>query len=313
MKDDFYPEENSPENEETGGFKIHNPSHTRFQRQFVKISSKKSKFRKTVQMIICVHGWEDETKKQPMTLIVFSCHLSCSATQYRYQSARMWLEFGEDAYLPKQDSAPKASPEVVAYAPFARTEKWNETETQIRRKLAKGAKADVHHGATLGVNADHEREVSFTRKYFDKGTSDPIPDERTGKEIGRQWYLEQNKAQKYGVEPDFKIAVLLKRSHNANGEPIIFQSIFDMRVEAGLLHDIEEHTRRFYRLWKPEDDPVYYKPDADNHVRGPEGEKMMENVNVERLGELSKEGVLAGLLNNKAGLTSGLEPFDAKV
>ena len=332
INDDFYYEEDPEENEETGGFRTHNPEDNRFQRQFIRLSPTKSKFQKRVEMILCIHGWEDATRKQPMTLVVFDCHLSCSERKYRFQSGRIWFQFGEDSFAPGSNIDAKASPEVVAYAPFTKTAKWNETEVEIRRKLGGGGKVGVDYGAKVEGNVDGEREVSFTRKHFDRGTCGPILDEKSGKVVGTQWYMEQNDLQKYGVAPDFKLALLIKRSNQEDGKGVNFQGVFDMRVEAGFQHDVEEGIRRFLRLFRPEDDPVYFNPDLDDHIRGSEAKKIVESikrdssgqilkddagqevkiVRKDALGELVDDGVLAGLLYSEAGLVSGLEPFNPK-
>jgi hypothetical protein len=332
IDDDFYYEEDPEENVETGGFRTHNPEDNRFQRRFIRLSPTKSKFQKRVEMILCIHGWEDATRKQPMSLLVFDCHLSCSERKYRFQSARIWFQFGEDSFAPSTNNDAKASPEVVAYAPFAKTTKWNVTEAEIRRKLAGGGKVGVDYVAKVEGNLDGEKEVSSTRKHFDRGTCGPVLDEKSGKVVGTQWYMEQNDLQKYGVAPDFKLALLIKRTNQADGKGVNFQGVFDMRVEAGFQHDVDEGIRRFLRLYKPEDDPVYFDPDLDDHIRGSDAKKMVESVKKDAsggvlkdsagqeikivrkdsLGELVDDGVLAGLLYSEAGLVSGLEPFNPK-
>ncbi|CAI6338234.1 unnamed protein product [Periconia digitata] len=334
IDNDFYYEEDPEENEETGGFRTHNPADNRFQRSFIRLSPTKSKFQKRIEMILCIHGWEDATHKQPMTLMVFDCHLSCNDKKYRIQSSRIWFQFGEDSFASTADSHAKASPEVVAFAPFAKTAKWNDTELEIRRKHGGGGKVGVDYVAKVEGNVDGEKEVSFTQKHFDRGTCGPILDEKSGNVVGTQWYMEQNDLQKYGVAPDFKLALLVKRSNHADGKGVNFQGIFDMRIEAGFQHDVEEGIRRFLRLYKPEDDPVYFNPELEDHIRGPQAKKLTESVKrdvsgqvvkdslgkeiklirKDALGELVDDEVLAGLLYSdiEAGLVSGLEPFNPK-
>jgi hypothetical protein len=88
-------------------------------------------------MVLCVHGWEDVTHQQPMSLIVLGFHLSCSARKYRYQSVWVWLQFGEDTAA-KPSPLVRASPIVVAYAPFVKTARWNEASAEMRRKNVVG-------------------------------------------------------------------------------------------------------------------------------------------------------------------------------
>lgn len=112
-------EELDPESSETlGAFKITNPDADQFQRPMILVSPKESNFKKTVELVLCIHGWEDPSKKVPMTLVVLGVNLFSHARDFRIQSVRIWLSFGEDETRPTNLAA--ARPVVVAYAPFVR-------------------------------------------------------------------------------------------------------------------------------------------------------------------------------------------------
>jgi hypothetical protein len=50
------------------------------------------------------------------------------------------------------------------------------------------------------------------------------------------------------------------KERTPDGQSVPFQGVFDMRVEAGLEHDIVERIRRCFRLMRPEDDPIFFDP-----------------------------------------------------
>jgi hypothetical protein len=158
-----------------GGFKTKNPSNNRWQRPYVHVSPNKSRFRKLVQMILCLHGWETTAKTQPMTLLVFKVGLSCHSHNFRFQSVRMWLAFDEDTKTTPPNTE-KASPSVVGYAPYVRSETWNESTEDIVEKKDYGGELGAEYVATAKAHANKETERSYTRKHFDRGSADLLVD-----------------------------------------------------------------------------------------------------------------------------------------
>lgn len=102
----------------------------RFQRQMIHLSPIESKLKKTVELVLCVHGWRIPDRRDPMTLIVLGVSLSCHARNFRFQSFQIRLGFGEDDQCNPADAI-KACPQVVAYAPFVQEERWNGTTANV--------------------------------------------------------------------------------------------------------------------------------------------------------------------------------------
>ncbi|KAI1102143.1 hypothetical protein F4804DRAFT_313987 [Jackrogersella minutella] len=306
----FY-EELDPDFEDTlGAFKTSNPKGNRLQRNFIHVSNEMSKFRKTIETVLVVHGWETPAKTVPMTLIVLGVGLDCQAQNFRFESVRMWLGFYEDDEADPPNTEP-AAPQVVAWAPFVQQEHWDEAEEAIEQNDVKGGAVGVEYVAKAEAKLERETKRSYTRKHFDRGSTDRLVHD--DKVYGINWYCEQNGLQKYGVKPYFHIAVLLKRSHTKTNEPITFKGIFDMRVEAGFIHDFNEGRRRAFRLGRPEDDPVYYDPTLDDQVGGIQGsgQALLKKVKKDNLGDLARGQRLSSLLDPN-GTLSGLEPLEPK-
>lgn len=175
-EDALYEVEDPDFDDVIGGFKTNNPKDNRWQRPYIHVSSKMSRFKRTVQMILCLHGWEDSSKTQPMTLLIFAVNLNCHSRDFRFQSVRMWLTFDEDRKA-KPPNVEKASPTVVGFAPFVMDESWNYSTEGIVEKTAYGGELGVEYVVAPKINANQEIERSYTRKHFDRGSADPLIDE----------------------------------------------------------------------------------------------------------------------------------------
>ena len=320
---DLYEELDPPENQGNGEFKTRNPEHDKFQRQFIHLSPEKSPFKKTIQMVLCVHGWEDLSHQQPMSLLVVRFHFTCNTDGALYRSVRIWFKFNEfepadlDATSSTKSTATgspgdtisaNASPVVVAYAPFVKTRRWNESEAERRRTNAAEGVLGVNQMANAELRLRHERETLYRQRFFDKGTSDPIIIDAIGEVMGVEWYLEQNASQGFGVEPDFHVAMLLKRSNDSSGNPVRFKSTCDVRLDAGFQHNFEQRVRRIFRLGKPEDESYYYDPNRLDDFRGADGTRIMQNIDTDNLGRLAEQDMLVGLLGDAPGLQP-MEPL----
>jgi hypothetical protein len=195
----FFFEETNPDFEDTlGAFKTPNPENNRWQRRFIHLSSEKSRFRKTVETVLVVHGWETEARKQPMSLVVLSVRLNCHASNFRIQSARMWFAFYED----KQSSPPnteEAAPEVVAFAPFVEQETSNATTETREESGSFGGHIGFQYVLDGGLEGSRGLTRSYTRQHFDRGTADYLV--RDDKVYGVNWFCEQNSLTKYAGPP----------------------------------------------------------------------------------------------------------------
>lgn len=301
-----------PESSETlGAFKITNPDADQFQRPMILVSPKDSNFKKTVELVLCIHGWEDPSKKVPMTLVVLGVNLFSHARDFRIQSVRIWLSFGEDETRPPNLAA--ARPVVVAYAPFVRQEHGNSSEAENTENPSYAASVGVSYVANVEGTASRKDTVSYTRRHFDKGSAQRTYDERAGRVHGVEWYYEQNSMQRYGVKPNFHLAALVKRSPQEGPESSIFTACFDMRAEAGFMHNFNEGYRRVFRLKRPEDYPLLFDPERTllmNGVNGT-GKALLERIQIDNLGALADGEMLSKLVDFASGLLPGLEPMAA--
>ncbi|PTB62990.1 hypothetical protein BBK36DRAFT_23295 [Trichoderma citrinoviride] len=298
-----------------GAFKTKNPKDQRWQRRFVHVQNKESKFRKTVETVLVVHGWKTPKMIEPMSLIVLSVSLDCHKKDFRFESVRIWLAFDEDqgAIPPNSEDA---KPEVVAYAPFVAPQNWHLSEEKIEEKTTKRGALSIEQGPKAGLELSKEIRRSHTRTHFDRGTADWMVD-KNQRAYGVNWYCEQNHLDDYGVKPQFHIAVLLKRQHTKNdNKPVSFKGVFDMRVEAGFRVDFEQLRRRMFRGGKPEDEAIYYDPNMDDQVHGRNsvGERLRAKIDKNNLGELmgGPDGNwLSGIVDSNGDI-SGLDPLAPK-
>src|SRR5215469_13960135 len=67
---DFYQEADTKEGESTGSLKTENPIGDPWQREWIHLAPRPSKFKRTVQMTLCMHGWDSPEHKEAMSLIV---------------------------------------------------------------------------------------------------------------------------------------------------------------------------------------------------------------------------------------------------
>ncbi|PNP52251.1 hypothetical protein THARTR1_07460 [Trichoderma harzianum] len=306
-EDYLYEEENSHLSDSLGGFKTSNPIGTHVQRQMISVSEEKSRFKKTVELVLCVHGWKSPDRKDPMTLIVLGVNLSCHVRNIRFQSVQIKLKFHEDDKRDPADLA-KAHPQVAAYAPFVQQKLWNTTVAHVIDTNQYGGKVGVDQVGQAEVSVNKSSEVSYTRQHFDRGSAHPLYNDRTGRIYGVEWFCEQNNQQDYGVMPNFHLAVLLQRSHDGD-RPLSFRAIFDMRAEAGFRHDIEQGLRRAFRGLRPEDDPVYFDPSKEKPDAYGVGVKLLESIQVDNLGALAEGMLLSKLIGSAGGALAGLEPM----
>ncbi|KAH6684659.1 hypothetical protein B0J14DRAFT_573342 [Halenospora varia] len=310
---DLLEEQDPPENAEGGGLRTRNPEGARWQREFVHLSQEGSKFQKTVQMVFCGHGWEKTTKAteslplkhhQPMSLLVFRFHLTCHDPDHRFESCRIWFRFYDDNDGKEIESTAKASPKVVAWAPFVKKEeKWNKREAQKGQKSNVGGSAGVQQVGKADINGGKEWTTNFTRDYFDRGSSVPLHNDSLGRTYGVEWYFQQNRIQNYGIEPNFQVAILLKRDVDNEGNHIPFMGTFEMRVQAGMMEDFLQGIKRFFWPHRIADEPLYFDPNRPTEANGPDSEKWKEEIDTDNLGKYA-----TGIKLTALSEVPGLEP-----
>ncbi|KAH7308588.1 hypothetical protein B0I35DRAFT_442252 [Stachybotrys elegans] len=306
--DCFYQELDTDFSRSLGELKTDNPDDDRFQRQFVHLSPVKSKFKKTVETVLCVHGQKSEAEPGvPMTLLVLGVQLNCHGRDFRFQSVTVRLEFGEDDKADLPNAAP-ANAKVVAFAPWVQERRWNQSDASITDTKGGGAALGVEQMAKAELSATLERQIAYTRTHFDRGTASRLADERTGRVHGVEWYCEQNKLQNLGVEPYFLLAVLVERASAA----ATFSATYNMRIEAGFMYDLRQGIRTAFRLRRPEDAPLYYDPSRPPQANGLEdkGISLLAKVDPKNLGALAAGSQLSKILDPDEGLRlSAFEPL----
>ena len=71
---------------------------------------------------------------------------------------------------------------------------WGETKETIEEKSNINATAGIDHVAKADANMGKEITSSYTRKHFDRGSTDRLV--RSDKPYGISWYCEQNNLEK---------------------------------------------------------------------------------------------------------------------
>lgn len=281
-------EEEDPPEAVAGETKTKNVPPTEEQRPVITYRGIDSDLTASVEMVACVHGWRKPDKEQAMSLMVFDYKLHYTKRDHHISSVKTEFIFEEETVpAGSQVGKARADPEVVAYAPFERELRWNETESDVKNQGHADVKLGVNSLVTFELSGGGEREISHRQKHFDQGMASRKFNNKSRKWDRVFWFLQQNGSQGHGVPSEFSVAILLKRSSNAK-----YKGTFGLRVEAGLWEDLGSGIRRFFR--KAEDDPVNFNPQ-----RKPEGSKwedIRNNIDEENLGALAKGDELVKLV-----------------
>ena len=281
-------EEHNPPEAIGGETKTYNVPADQLQREVVTYRDVTSDFSVSVQMPLCVHGWETAEKKQAMSLMVFDYRLIYTKRDHFVKSIKTAYLFDEAAFPAEARSGEgPASPSVVAYAPFETLMEWNKTEGEVKNQAHADAKIGINYGASAELSAGGEREISNTQKFFTRGQAGRRFNNRTGRWEGVFWFLQQNESQGDGVASTFSVAILLKRASNAN-----FKATFSIRAEAGGWADWKSGCKRIFS--KKEDDSVNFDPQLE--ANGHKWETHKDKISLDNLGLLEKDGKLTELV-----------------
>ena len=281
-------EEHNPPEASEGETKTHNVPANQPQREVVTYRDVTSDFSVSVQMPLCVHGWENAEKQQAMTLMVFDYRLIYTKREHFVKSIKTSFVFDEAAFPAETRSGEgPASPNVVAYAPFEKSMEWKKTEAEVKIQAHGDAKIGIDHGANAELSAGREREISHTQKFFTRGQAGRKFNNRTRKWEEVFWFMQQNESQKDGIPSTFSVAILLKRASNAN-----FKGTFFIRAEAGRWADWKSNCQRMFS--KEEDDPVNFDPQSKE--KGQKWETFKDKIPEDNLGLLMKDDKLTELV-----------------
>ena len=282
-------EEQNPPETIDGETKTHNHPANQSQRDVVTYRNVTENYSISVEMPLCVQGWENPEKKQAMSLMVFEYRLVYVQRDCFVKSVKTSFVFDEAASsAEEQESQGPANPSVVAYAPFESPMRWNETDAEVKYQAHGSGKIGINYGAQAELSAGGEREASHTQKFFSRGLATRKFNNTTRKWDEVSWFLQQNESQRDGVPSNFSVAILLKRESNAN-----FKGTFNIRTEAGRWADWKSGYRRFFRM--KEDDPVNFDPQESE--KGRKWATYKSKISQDDLGQLERDGQLAELVN----------------
>ncbi|OAA54556.1 hypothetical protein SPI_08802 [Niveomyces insectorum RCEF 264] len=217
------------------------PSRPRESEQDICISileTERYNFRNTAQRLLWVDGKYTDprgpsTPAKDTTLIVLKFPFSSitGARMKPLEYVHTTLTFGAAASTGSGKDTGAAvgeGPEVVAWAPFNRTERVNKTEAQMskstqRRRAGRlrGRQRDGHYSRTDGV--------AWPRTYFDEYSSTAVT--AGTRPVTVRWELKQNALQNHGVLPYFFATVLITRPSAA----VPYLAKFTMQVRGGRL------------------------------------------------------------------------------
>ncbi|KAL2046275.1 hypothetical protein N7G274_001722 [Stereocaulon virgatum] len=279
-------EEEDPPESVAGETKTHNVPKNEQQRGVVTFRDSEPGLTVSVEMVLCVHGWENPDKQQAVSLMVFDYKLHYTKGDYYIRSVETEFVFDEMT-VSTALGGERANPEVLAYAPFEKELRWNETTADVKNERHGDAKVGGNYIATAEVSAGGAKEISHQQKYFDRGVASRKYNNKSRRWDRVSWFLQQNGIQGHGVPSTFSVAILLRRASDP-----MYTGTFDLRVEAGLWENLKSGIRRFFR--KTEDDPVIFNP-----KRRPEGSRLMKvqkDIDEEKLGALAKDDELIKLV-----------------
>jgi hypothetical protein len=241
-------------------------------------------FRINVSLITCVHGTMSKEDPTPASLLIFEYHLFCTKSNHMFDTVETSFKFDyEPVQRPGKGHPSQASPNVVAFAPFRVTERFDASSSEVRKSFAAGISAGLNFplpvGPTVSATVSIGKEETHEQRYFGEGYGDRDWDERSKRNYGVWWCLRHNESQAHGIPSMFRTAILLKRKTDAP-----FSCKFLCVVSGGLLFEIKQ---KILGLVDP-DDPINFDPAAP-----PQGE--WNGLDLSSLGDLADGKKLDGL------------------
>ncbi|WAO96318.1 Hypothetical protein NCS54_01398700 [Fusarium falciforme] len=220
----------------------------------------------------CIHGRMDGASSSPASLIVLDYQLQSLKQDSIFTSVTTSFTFSEH---PDTSEESKALPSVIAYAPFERPVKLNQsTATEGKTTTTQFSISPQVKGISLGnFTLGRDKTSSHEQKYFEQGRAGRHYDH--GRPNLVWWNLVHNRSQGSEVTPQFRVAILIERKGSAK-----FQADFKIAASGGFGYKIQELKNRW--LYKTAiDDPVIFDPEKD-----PMGD--LEGVDANELGKLRK-------------------------
>ncbi|TVY84452.1 hypothetical protein LSUE1_G003801, partial [Lachnellula suecica] len=261
-----------------GQFKTHNLTPDEVQREVVTDRGADSYFKVSVRIIGCLHGAldsgdnqkegnneeeeddedeDDDEETRPASLLILEYRLHALKPGHQFSFVKTSFKFTS---APATDSLqPPSAPSVIAWAPFHRPARTQETTQDEKSANKFGGNIGLPSGLPVeaGVNAEFGTEKSHLQQYFQKGAAGRHFNDTTRLNDTIWWTLEQNQSQNLGVEQVFRVAVLLERRSEAD-----FVGKFKIELNGGFLYQKEELLGKFERFCRriKLDDPVNFSP-----------------------------------------------------
>ncbi|KAK3307831.1 uncharacterized protein B0T15DRAFT_390981 [Chaetomium strumarium] len=165
----------------------------------------------SVQRLLWADGWLDKDQKpsKEATLVVLKfvfLSTPSSESETKLQSVTAALRFLD----PRGDD-----PEVVAWAPFHETERFNRVVAHHETANKTGQAIDVgYEGSKVTLEHSSEGSVSWDRTCFDEARVVHTFNDK-GRPNGVKWWLKQNHLQNQGITPEFWAAILVSRASSS--------------------------------------------------------------------------------------------------
>ena len=288
---DLFEEVNPPEFL-AGELKSRQASEEEWEPEVIKYEGRNAKWKTSIEMVLCVHGWEKPDKTKPMSLILFEVGMYCLEPHQHYKAIHTWFTFEGES-----------EPQVLSYAPFDRTKIWAESEQNISVTKDLNAKLSLRPLSMGGVDVtpSFQMKKDWKRISFARGSASREFNIKTHRWDKIWWFLEENELQERSLPDCLNLAVLVKRKNDAP-----FSASFAIRTQTTPLRGIFGGVRRIFS--RQADKPVPFLPSKEPHGR--KWEKVKALIHVDQLGNWNKEGSLIPLIN-----ISGLElsVFDGQV
>ncbi|KAM0344166.1 hypothetical protein ACHAPU_007888 [Fusarium lateritium] len=223
----------------------------------------------------CIHGRMDGESSNPASLILVDYQLQSLKSDSVFTSVTTGFTFTEYSGISSSAAQDESSPAVIAYAPFERPVKLNQsTATEGSAKNAQLNLEPEFSGIKIGsIKVGGEKTSSHEQKYFEQG--------RAGRHYDRGrphmvwWNLVHNRSQGSEVTPKFRVAILVERKSDAK-----FQADFKIAAKGGFGYKIQGLKDKW--LYKTAvDDPVVFDP-----AKTPMGD--LEGIDALQLGKLKK-------------------------
>lgn len=225
------------------------------QRPNITDRGKKSKFKVQTRLHLCVHGYIDKTvdPKVRASLIVLEYELKCIEPNSSFTSVYTLLKFGESK--DKSGTKPASLPSVKLNQPFWSSQRWNITTENIENGWnVNGTVGGGFGPATVEGTTGYQHNTSHDQIHYIEGD--------TGRHFNKDlqlydqvwWNINENQSQRDGIPRNFRVAILLERSSDAD-----FEATFALEIHAGFRY-VASKVWDWCRGRAEIDDPIVFRP-----------------------------------------------------